>query len=479
MEFEILSHAGLRIEHAGTTLIVDPWLIGSAYWRSWWNYPPVDQARVRTLHPDFIYLTHIHWDHFHGPSLRALGKYSQVLIAEDRYSRMRDDLRAMGFKKVREIPHGQTFDLAKDFSVTPYLFFPLTDSMLAVKAGTTVLLDANDCKICGLPLRAVKRKFPKVDFVLRSHSSANTRVCQEYLDADGGDHKHVDNKDDYLRAFANFMSAIEPRFAVPFASNHCHLHRDTRKFNRWQQTPRDVRDYFRSYKELHGLATDLVTMLPGSVWNDRRGFMLAGEADWFENRDRCIEQYTEANQEKLAQYYDLEDKSSVSHAEMRKYFDRLYSHVPWFWRRRFVGRPVYFKARGGQREDLWKVDVHARRVTVATVDEYLDSDMRVEMPAIIFKQALRMNMFSQAGISKRVKWMATKESMPLLGFFMLLLDFEEYELIPLHRNLSWRSVRVWSRRWREVVGYAQLIWIMKRRRIAGKEVEQVALLEYS
>jgi hypothetical protein len=30
-----------------------------------------------------------------------------------------------------------------------------------------------------------------------------------------------------------------------------------------------------------------------------------------------------------------------------------------------------------------------------------------------------------------------------------------------------------------VLGYAQLIWIMKIRRITGKEVEQVALLEYS
>jgi len=100
MEFEILSHAGLRIEHDGVNLIVDPWLVGSAYWRSWWNYPPVDMTRARALRADFIYLTHIHWDHFHGPSLRALGKDVQVLIPEDRYSRMRDDLRAMGFKRV-------------------------------------------------------------------------------------------------------------------------------------------------------------------------------------------------------------------------------------------------------------------------------------------------------------------------------------------------------------------------------------------
>jgi hypothetical protein len=118
-------------------------------------------------------------------------------------------------------------------------------------------------------------------------------------------------------------------------------------------------------------------------------------------------------------------------------------------------------------------------VEAASDDEYAASDMRIEMPSIILKQALTMNMFAHAGISKRTRWLATTDAMDLLGFFMFMLDLQEYELIPLRRNLSWRSIRVWLRRWREVLGYAQLIWLMKRRRISGKEVEQVALLEYS
>jgi UDP-MurNAc hydroxylase len=479
MEFEILSHAGLRVEHGGTTLVVDPWLVGSAYWRSWWNYPPVDMTRVQALRADFIYLTHIHWDHFHGPSLRAFGHDVQILIPEDRYTRMRDDLLGMGFKRVHELPHGTAYALSADFSITPFLFFPLTDSMLAVRAGNTVLLDANDCKICGLPLRHVKRLFPSVDFVLRSHSSANTRVCHEYLDGGSAEYESVDNKEDYLRSFSNFMRAIRPRFAVPFASNHCHLHRETLKFNRWQQTPSDVRDYFRHYKQAHRLDTELITMLPGSTWSDRGGFALASETDWFVDRERRIDAYGNENQKKLADYYAFENRATVSDTDMQRYFDRLHSHVPWFWRRKFAGKTVFFKARTERREDLWRVDLHACKVTRATADEYLKSDMRIEMPAILLKQALRMNMFSQTGISKRVKWMATKQSMALLSFFMLMLDFEEYAVIPLHRNLSWRSLRVWMRRWREVLGYAQLIWIMKNRRITGKEVEQVALLEYS
>jgi hypothetical protein len=105
--------------------------------------------------------------------------------------------------------------------------------------------------------------------------------------------------------------------------------------------------------------------------------------------------------------------------------------------------------------------------------------MRLEIPAVILKQALRMNMFSHAGISKRLRWIASRESMRQLLFFAQMLDFEEYEVIPLHRNLSWRSIRVWLRRWRELFGYAQMLWIMRTRSIGGKELEQVALLEHS
>ena len=431
MEFEILSHAGLRIEHGGKTLIVDPWLIGSAYWRSWWNYPPVDPVRMQSLRADFVYLSHIHWDHFHGPSLRMLGKDVEILIPEDRYTRMRDDLRSMGFRRVREVPHGHPVELAPEFTITPFLFFPITDSMLAVRAGGTVLLDANDCKMCGLPLRHVKRLFPRVDFALRSHSSANTRVCHEYLDGDESGYDGVDNKDDYLRSFSNFMRAIRPRFAVPFASNHCHLHRDTLKFNRWQQTPKDVQDYFRRYKAEHGLSTELVTMLPGSIWSDRGGFALAPEADWFAARAGRIAAYGAQNRQSSPNTTPWKTRRAFRMRICSAIFRRLRSHVPWFWRRRLKGRMVYFRARTEARADIWKVNLWQGAAARATEEEYRSSDLRVEMPAIILKQALRMNMFSQTGISKRIKWIATKRSMPILRFFMLMLDYEEYALIPL------------------------------------------------
>ena len=60
VEFTVLSHAGLSVTAKGTTLVTDPWLVGSTYWRAWWNYPPVAPELVDSVHPDFVYLTHNH-----------------------------------------------------------------------------------------------------------------------------------------------------------------------------------------------------------------------------------------------------------------------------------------------------------------------------------------------------------------------------------------------------------------------------------
>ena len=88
MRFRVLSHAGLQVRAGGKELLCDPWVLGSCYWRSWWNYPPVPQALPAELRPDFVYLTHLHWDHFQGPSLRLFPKDTRFIVPYCRYDRI-------------------------------------------------------------------------------------------------------------------------------------------------------------------------------------------------------------------------------------------------------------------------------------------------------------------------------------------------------------------------------------------------------
>ena len=70
-EIKVLSHACLLAKFGGTSIIIDPWLLGSCYWRSWWNFPEArfDADEVRAV--DAVVISHIHWDHWHGPDHQA------------------------------------------------------------------------------------------------------------------------------------------------------------------------------------------------------------------------------------------------------------------------------------------------------------------------------------------------------------------------------------------------------------------------
>src|SRR3954467_9848125 len=160
MYFQVLSHAGLHVKGSGISLVCDPWIVGSAYWRSWWNYPPVPAGLAESLRPDFIYLTHIHWDHFHGPSLRKFPRSTRILIPRGSSTRMKRDLHQLGFHDIQELRHGEKRELAPGFFLTSYQFYPFTDSAAIIECKGITLFNANDAKFMGAPLKQILRRHP-------------------------------------------------------------------------------------------------------------------------------------------------------------------------------------------------------------------------------------------------------------------------------------------------------------------------------
>jgi len=116
MQFTILSHAGLLVEHAGTRVV-------------------------------------LHSDHFQEPSLRKfLSRETTMLVPRIPPRRMVEDLNYLGFRSVSEIPHG-ALDLAGDFSLRSCQFGLEIDSGAAFAGGGVRPFDCNDVKFFGLQLR--------------------------------------------------------------------------------------------------------------------------------------------------------------------------------------------------------------------------------------------------------------------------------------------------------------------------------------
>src|SRR5262249_25553706 len=214
MRFTILSHAGMLVETSGVKLVTDPWILGSCYWRSWWNYPR--PAAFSAHDVDYIYLTHMHWDHFHGPSLRKFSPNVTILVPEAPTRCLLNDLADFSCKSVVELPHGRTIHLCPNLRLTSYHYGLNTDSALIIDDSNTVLADLNDCKLAGAPLHQVMKRHPKIDFLLRSHSSA--QPYPHCVDAEDPADLQFRKNEDYVADFVDSAALMKPRFAIPFAS---------------------------------------------------------------------------------------------------------------------------------------------------------------------------------------------------------------------------------------------------------------------
>jgi UDP-MurNAc hydroxylase len=458
MKFTILSHAGLEVESDGLSLVIDPWLVGSCYWRSWWNYPPPPRELIRRLRPDFIYVTHLHWDHFHGVSLRRFDRKTPVLVPRAYFGRMVEDLASMGFSDVREMTHGKGYRVGEKMVLTSYQFGPTLDSALVVDTGEVVLLDANDCKLMGGPLRQVTRRHPRIDFVLKSYSSASPYpYC---VSSEFPDHLTHRSREDYLEEFLVFAEAVKARYAIPFASNHCFLHRETRRFNDTVVLPHEVKQYFDRNRQG---TPECVVMLAGDSWSTERGFEIAPE-DYYTRRDGHLDELAEQYRGKLERTYEREDRVAPDFASFKRYFSDLLAALPIGFRLLMPARVMFHVTGNG--EANWLVDFSARSVTEHAGADAAH-DFRIDMHAAVLRDCCQKQMFSTFSASKRVHYhLRTRKALRYMNIYNSVMDLYEAGCFPVSGMLSRRFAANWSHRWRELGFYARAgLWLAMGREL--------------
>ena len=465
---KMLSHASAIIDSGGKRLIMDPWLIGSCYWRSWWNYPPVKRDSLDKLKVDAIYITHVHWDHWHGPSLKKLFPKDTLIITHDEPNkRSVNDLKDIGFKNIKLLKHGETFELG-DIKITPYQFgLFLNDSALVVETPEMKLLNANDCKIAGTALRSIINRHGPFDFAMRSHSSANDRVCYTLESSDYS----FDDKDHYSRSFALFMDAVKPNYAIPFASNHCHLHKDVYGMNNLVNDPFKLESYLTENKLLEDV--ELKIMLSGDSWSSERGFSINPEnRKYFDNKEKHIAEYRDEVSDKLDGYYALENRIKPN-SRIIEMFEKQISSIPSIFRsqlRGFSYKMVLFNDDGE-----YHYVVIPKNATVEECASSMDLGATVRIPIKIFLDSVAMNMFHHSSISKRNQY-TFKTEQQLLKYekFQDLLEYVELEVFPIRIKYIGNLLKAYVRRWREVLVYVQA-FLLKRKGMPIYDVEEEIL----
>jgi UDP-MurNAc hydroxylase len=465
MKFTVLSHAGLLVEHQGTRIVCDPWLFGSCYWRSWWNFPEPDPELLADLRADYVYLTHLHWDHFHGPSLKKFFRRKTcVLVPKVPTRRMLEDLKCLGFRHVVEVPHAGAIELGPDFRLRSYQFGLGVDSAAVISGGGVSLFNCNDAKFFGLPLRQIMRNHPKIDFIFRSHSSARpVPFCVEDYERVIPD---VVTESDSAEQFARCALHVGARYAIPFASNHCFLHRETIGFNGTATTPDDVRRHYQQVAAHCRRSGECVVMPPGSCWSDRDGFQIRPFD--FSARSHYIATLLARHADKLDASYRREEQVAADFESFRKYFEGLLRALPALLRRRLP--PIVFCARDSRATRNWLID--PQRGLVEEVTAVPRGCAALESHAAVLRDCAERRMFSVWSASKRLR-IRLRDRSALAGVnrWFTVLDLYELETFPLRLNFSARALGVRVRRWREPIEVLRLVGrrllLMKPLSVAG------------
>jgi len=151
VEITFLGHVGMFIETNRGSILCDPWFT-PAYFGSWFPFPRNDLLDVGPFgHPDYLYISHLHRDHFDPAWLEAhVDRSACVLLPDFKVPYLEQELRSLGFSEFVRCPDGEPVDLdGLEVTILPQndpADGPLGDSAIVVSDGETRIINQNDAR---------------------------------------------------------------------------------------------------------------------------------------------------------------------------------------------------------------------------------------------------------------------------------------------------------------------------------------------
>ena len=152
MRVTFLGHVGMFVETEGGSVLCDPWF-NPAYFGSWFPFPRNDTLDVSAFSaPDYLYISHLHHDHFDPEWLRAhVDRRAKVLLPAFRLSHLEDELRDLGFTEFVRTDHAEPVSLPGGLQAVILAFTapadgPAGDSALILRDGSGAILNQNDAR---------------------------------------------------------------------------------------------------------------------------------------------------------------------------------------------------------------------------------------------------------------------------------------------------------------------------------------------
>jgi hypothetical protein len=298
---EMIGHASLLARSGGKTLVTDPWWIDPLAPHSAAHYPPLahDVDAVAAA-ADALYISHIHPDHFHPPTLARFCRQTPVYIAAHRRKEFRDAIADLGFPVIECGFHeivpvaGTNFEIA--MIEHDYEENAAYDSSIVVRTPAFTLFNNNDCALAASKYAWVRDRF-RIDYAFLGFSPASFYpICFEMDDAEK--RRQLDASAE--RRYGDFVDAalrLRPGVSIPFASGLRFLEEG----ERWKNVAFNSALEATRRLAVHGLRGEV--MDPGDTIDADGTFHHRGRALPPEEEAAALEAWARAEAPRLAALY--------------------------------------------------------------------------------------------------------------------------------------------------------------------------------
>jgi UDP-MurNAc hydroxylase len=315
MRLTYLGHAGFIVEIRELRLLIDPWFY-PAFLNSWFPYP-----NNRFLLPsvldgkfDFLYISHLHQDHFDHNVLAQLDKSTTVLCPHHRSKGVGKKLASLGFRNLVPLSHKQSRQIANGIRVTMFLDTShKEDSGLLLEVDGFRFLALNDCNTSLTELPG------DIDLVSAQYSGAMWYPnCYEYR-PEIMQQKVARVRADLMDTLIRKCNTTQAKAYIPSAGPACYLDPALMHFNDRKSTIFPLWEDVAEHFAVACPDTSVLELQPGDTL-DLPGSSVTRCHGSGESMD--LARYSDCRSSEWGEFY-AGDEPEIDGDEINAYFGRL------------------------------------------------------------------------------------------------------------------------------------------------------------
>ena len=295
MQIRFIANASFEITMStGQKIFTDPWWEPGTYLGTWHNFPPIPRSLLDELYtckPTFIYISHLHPDHFDLRTLEHFDRRTPIVIGKLTSSHLLRALVRNGFRNVVECKFWEWQELfgvelmllpqfqTNSSGVENLIDYQLDTSMVIQDSGLS-FLNLVDNSMTVAQARDLRERLGSPSIAALPYSGASSYPHAFNYSASEKIRKVKETRSAALSHFRALVEELRPEVVIPAAGSYV-FPRPFDSYNSYlqQATPEEI---CRSLTDIRSNSTLANLDAGGTLTRDFDGWRIDRVQDWTE-----------------------------------------------------------------------------------------------------------------------------------------------------------------------------------------------------